>query len=130
VIISKFDYEIIVMIKANELRLGSWVNDAGVNIKVDKSYMSYLLDYPNNKRTKPIPLTPEILEKLGFVYRQDTGYWKIHDLIFGRDIKPYFSLYLKMRVATSIQYLHQLQNLYFALTGEELEVKLTEPVTL
>lgn len=92
----------------------------------------------------PIPLTNEILEKCGFELSNKyletynikyTGECTIQDLEFyqSRDISTiirqwenyedsnnnyrYISLY-------NIKYLHQLQNLYYALTGEELIVHL------
>lgn len=68
----------------------------------------------------PIPLTPEILEKIGitqisiggrkyFIDRWGDGTVSIYDRHIDLSDIP-------------CKYLHQLQNLIFALTGEELEV--------
>lgn len=75
---------------------------------------------------KPIELTEEILLKCGFFYDSDADTFKISNctmqldsygfdgymvIIFGEDLRL-------------IKNLHQLQNLYFCLTGEELEIKI------
>lgn len=62
---------------ANELMLGDWVKYHGVPVRVveisEKSvefeykYGSYDIDYP--LKLTPIPITPEILEKNGFIYK-------------------------------------------------------------
>lgn len=68
----------------------------------------------------PIPITPEILEKCGFVsnpYQDRYEFGDIHVEYCGiRDI-------CWINSHPHIEYLHQLQNLYFALTGEELTFK-------
>lgn len=103
---------------------------------------------------EPIPLTPEILEKCGFewvkpliAYTHDdmdcelslnsegTENYALHDLNtkgFGGTIpatyydrKFYLTSNGEYLVSTNpIQFLHQLQNIFYMLTGEELEVKL------
>lgn len=75
----------------------------------------------------PIPITPEWLERCG--YKKDSTdkkwYKSPHNLppiyqwrpgSFGMDGLPL--------AAKSIEYVHQLQRLYFALTGEELKIEL------
>lgn len=74
-----------------------------------------------------ITLTPEILKKFGFVY------WELD--IDCTDPKDAYWVHPKMKFAINnlywtvqkigkrVKYLHQLQNLYFALTGEELIYK-------
>jgi hypothetical protein len=77
----------------------------------------------NYDELEGIPLTPEILEKAGFQYQADinNGYYELDS----------FSLdetdggFLHNACDNSVDYLHQLQNLYFALTGSELEIQLT-----
>jgi len=79
----------------------------------------------------PIPLTPEILEKCGFEPHynvnsdQDEVEWLAHsklDYVTYKDGK--FDMGYGFGSLDHIQYLHQLQNLFFSMTGEELEVKL------
>lgn len=79
---------------------------------------------------EPIELTPEILEKCGFKYETKDKNHFVKDQ--GKQL--YVSIYLGdgdyqpqicddgiMSITLQpILYLHQLQNLYFALTGEEL----------
>ncbi len=79
---------------------------------------------------KLIPLTEEWLLKFGFekVLNQ---YKKITDV--SKDTFnniPFIILFLgnqfqydDLRFRTNLKYVHQLQNLYFALTGEELNIK-------
>jgi hypothetical protein len=124
--------------EANELRIGNYVkgNSRGhtnvVNIEI--------LEYINKTKSgySPIPITEEWLIKFGFkVYRESVVIkaWSIgfntitHDYLFDLCwIKDVFGenkevpFYRNGRF--KIHYVHQLQNLYFALTGEELEINL------
>jgi hypothetical protein len=124
------------MINANELRIGNLVNFPfiggyveviGLAVKDDnKLFIQTRLN--NNtffelpKRYNPIPLTEDSLIRLGF---EKTFITKIH-LTFS---KGTFSLLKRDKHIQiwyeniNVQYVHQLQNLYFALTNEELEVK-------
>jgi len=73
----------------------------------------------------PIPLSPEILEKCGFVYRNEhRGVGCIMDLgnIASVGILKNGFRYLLLWQAP-LKYLHQLQNIYFAHFGEELTYK-------
>lgn len=66
----------------------------------------------------PISLTSEILEKCAF--KNGGSYWILNDVII-YDGELYGDFTYKYNYADKeIKYLHQLQNLYFALTGEEL----------
>jgi hypothetical protein len=142
------------MITANELRIGNWVM-AGKIAKADKdgkptseykaNYIQLQLSDFTDERfwgglgiiIGPIPLTPEILEKAGFI-KEDDGISEYHKLVICRSevisIEDDWSFGLnaedessKQGYASSdgvCQYVHQLQNLYFALTGTELEINL------
>jgi len=74
---------------------------------------------------KPIPLTEEWLIKFGFVYDENTGFFR--SVVFGRiyidNGRHTFCFCNKNGILKVVEYVHQLQNLYFALTGEELEIK-------
>jgi hypothetical protein len=73
----------------------------------------------------PIPLTPEILEKCGFVKWIDNvacSYKKEYSPQRFIDISNYKDYY-RCFIAT-FKYIHQLQNLYFALTNTELPITL------
>lgn len=70
-----------------------------------------------------IPLTQEILEKCGFELFP-WGWVKKSTKDFGIRLQvKSFSYEVSGNNPVPLQYLHQLQNLYFALTGEELEIK-------
>lgn len=105
------------MIKASELRLGNWVSCEGKPYQVNMNILQSFTVSP--VWMDPIPLTPEILEKCDFdewgfqIVRKD-GYISIQANQYIMDEEN--------EIATC-EYLHQLQNLYFALTGEELEIK-------
>ena len=76
---------------------------------------------------KPIRITEEWLERFGFEYSDlngDSGFWVIKHpnaagmvkILSGEDGFTY-------NYQSRLKYVHQLQNLYFALTRQELEVK-------
>ena len=122
------------MIQANELRPNNWllrhdglqvqisnVGRKGTNIGPD-DFPVYL----EWDKFSPIPLTPEILEKCGFGTINNPNYTDsflcyhpLLKLVFDK-INKKISLRDYSGVRQSINYLHQLQNLYFSLTGEEL----------
>lgn len=78
----------------------------------------------------PIPITPEWIERLGFERGQSKisncfvfsyGHYKIHINAFG---VIYFSHYtMGGFYLREVKFVHQIQNLIFALTGEELTIK-------
>jgi hypothetical protein len=104
--------------KANELRIGNYIlSSTGEVIKC-------LMIRQNSdiSNLKPIPLTEEWLLKFGFeVYEFDhksNQYGYKNRLIVIRD-----GLFVEYGSNVKIQYVHQLQNLIYALTGEELNAK-------
>lgn len=127
--------------KANELRIGNWVkafksNESVYIINIYGS--SGLVDVISNGIqhfrisislfTKPTPLTPEILVKMGFkelpngCFELDRfGIMKIPNTGMYPDI---WEFGISCSDLADIQYVHQLQNLYFVLTGTELEFTL------
>lgn len=139
------------MIKANELRRGNYVLDYDGKVieveVIDECAINESWDGPIDPKGEtyrlcrgislddidPIPLTPEWLERCMFDYREDDKVWAIQvgntcylefdeQIMCGvtpetwRDQCPIY-------IWADVKYLHQLQNLYFALTGEELEIK-------
>lgn len=104
------------MIQATELRIGNWVEEDGYK----KQFSMY--DFPlSTDSINPIPLTPEILEKCGFV--NDNGWYAIH--LWNRNELAKCMDYDGVSINNSyfdyaITSLHQLQNLYYSLTGKEL----------
>lgn len=105
--------------KVNELRIGNWVRIRESDTKVQVE--AYMLNLSELSNCQPIPLTPKILEKRGFASNPYQDRYELGDLHFEycgiRNI-------VWCEKYPHIKYLHQLQNLYFALTGEELTIKL------
>jgi len=75
---------------------------------------------------KPIPLTEEILLKCGLVKSDENFLLGCYELISIRhdSVWDVWVVWLKNGVIAKFKYLHQLQNFYNALTGEELTIKL------
>jgi hypothetical protein len=109
--------------KANELRIGNYVNDSIGLITIGLNGNIKFADVYH-----PIPLTEEWLLKFGFLYslRLDDFMFKKGNDCF--EIQPYKEgflnsvLYNDIEILDRLQHVHQLQNLYFALTGEELTI--------
>lgn len=115
--------------KANELRIGNWVNSM-IEIGVFYDVMVTKNDFNGNiDLFKPIPLTEEWLARFGFVkcFYEEGGlrlpWYKLRtdDCLFEIDYE--FSYTRDDGGYIKIQHVHSLQNLYFALTGEELTIK-------
>lgn len=121
--------------KAQELRIGNYfiVNWSKEICKADWMDIRDISDRRIIGGVSPIPLTPEILEKCGF---ERTGnlnpsasrkFYKIGRIIIehiaGDRIAVYVDSPLEDILIGYQDHLHQLQNLYHALTGEELNFK-------
>jgi hypothetical protein len=117
--------------KANELRIGNWVRwnyeerSEGNVYPVEYGYE--LDDIKNNPNiVKPIPLTEEWLLKFGFEFDKGCSYWKSEIELTKDTMEEYFTAFDCRGFGfceKEIKHVHQLQNLYFALTGEELTIK-------
>lgn len=137
------------MITANELRIGNLIDCFGIcevikigqkNIKISRETDTGLLleKVPlNSLELKPIPITEEILMKCGF------DKWNGHKY-FDKNVDLDCSIQIALErnimylcgndacteghcfELQNVKYLHQLQNLYFALTGKELEINLEQ----
>ncbi len=132
--------------KASELRIGNYVyEDYGgiyevININSEgfdfvdlrKPTFNGIGRYDINS-IKPIELTEEILLKCGF----NTTFEKIteiqineNEVLYYDSLEKCMSLYIPIQyedtslVFNHCKYLHQLQNLYFALTNNELTINL------
>lgn len=102
------------MVNASELRIGNWAVNYGNYVCIEADDIVDCHYSPESY--DPISLTPEILEKAGF--RIDPNSKKHAG-------KVHRCQGITINLETSrIKYLHQLQNLYFALTGEELQIEL------
>ena len=110
------------MILANELRIGNFINfknnlQEGQDNRIKSCDFVVIERSPNS--VLPIPLTEKWLLDFGFVQYSDEwvkGYKKDRILI-GEDFDFYNGIFTQ-----PIESVHQLQNIYFALTGKELEL--------
>ena len=125
------------MIKPQELRIGNYVFD----IDGDVLQVGEILDIgvkfkgtslsSRYEKINPIPLTEEILLKFGFEKREHKSFFKGKELIYftftsnkygfliWNTIQNQWWVLGKISISQPI-YVHQLQNLYFALTNTEL----------
>ena len=118
------------MVLANELRIGNLVYNENKQIVSVSASRIVLCD---DKRVKyqPIPLTEEWLVKFGFYQSKSAEYEGLcayNIPSWGRVVIQDGTLqpdqyYFLDGLTQEIEYVHQLQNLYFALTGEELTFK-------
>jgi len=107
---------------ASELRIGNLVKSTDANTiteiyslginKLDKA-----LAYKKPLPYKPIPLTEQMSKKL-----EEIDWWIA--LAYNSDLKC-FMAYIKNNsfYIRSLYYIHELQNFYYALSGEELDIK-------
>ena len=104
--------------EVKELRIGNLVNTGNFhlprfrgNYKVKEGWFKYASKF------KPIPLTEEWLLKFGFEYHkhQENMFF-----ITGMQVWMCNDLFLCNKNGIILKSVHQLQNLYFALTNKEL----------
>ena len=129
------------MIDARELRIGNYIfwnipQKKGVPHRIigilERSLHTVPISIPDSRDVEeyePIPLTPELLEKCGVDTASNETVFKekyltaknrgIH-FFFRNNILEYSTVHSCNK--THIKYLHQLQNLFYCLTGKELEV--------
>lgn len=127
--------------KASELRIGNWVKNTWSSDQAMQVYPMMISQIAtlekeqngeNASNIQALPITQEWLEKFGFI-EDPEDHWSMI-LTLGKCTNQYLStsftrnnvtLYDRQKLSTGIHvaYVHQLQNLYFALTGEELTIK-------
>lgn len=117
------------MINPQDLRIGNYLMlENGEFLKVNYETIRCLVVLQDKPNYKSIPLTEEILFKCGFT-NIGNNYEKEWLLIHTHLPTGEFHFLLnepntgKYKI-TNLKHLHQLQNLYYCLTGKELEVKL------
>jgi len=125
--------------KANELRIGNWVKHNSEwcyrGEEVYKFQWNETDWYALGESTlfleniEPIPLTEEWLIKFGFekLWYDDNGmklpYYRLNQNDYVFDLDYEFCATRDDAGYIYLKSVHQLQNLYFALTGDELEIK-------
>jgi len=120
--------------KIEELRIGNYLLDGANNIHqvsyFDGSQIGLVGCSIDSQYAKPIQITGELLLRLGFTGHHDSFYndtiyiKKINDTEFEWGVYPNelgSGIQIKNRVL--LKYIHQLQNLHIAITGEELIFK-------
>jgi hypothetical protein len=132
--------------EVKDLRIGNWIEQGvvhsvghssghsgylGVYVLKDQ-YSSGPSSFVRYADLRPIPLTEEWLLRFGFVKQQDHiwtfptnsslrlwGFsWNVQQWSYNRMGDGWDDI-----ISPNIEYVHQLQNLYFALIGEELKTK-------
>lgn len=112
------------MLESKELRIGNIVQSL-------EDYDEFIIDegwqIDNSRIYKPIPLSEEWLVKMGFERMLGLDIWFIGD-VCGRHLQivndeQMFIARLTGRTLREVTSVHDIQNLYFALTGEELTIK-------
>ena len=112
--------------EAKELRIGNWVlveNDHETIKAITQTAFLCVLDGKGDgymqlhKDVYPIPLTEEWLIKFGFERWNDV--YNFYHKLNGVEIEN-GNIYVGH--GNEIKYVHQLQNLYFALTNKELTI--------
>jgi hypothetical protein len=128
--------------KASELRIGNLVEYPNWNNDGSKAYFKIRDIYFDDGRIgltngsiiipatklaylKPIPLTEEWLLKFGFSREEKIGGDGIEFRVYHFDVLTFNTNHLwwykcQPMNDTPLEYVHQLQNFYFALTGKEL----------
>lgn len=133
------------MIDPSELRLGNYIlHKAGVRILPTKCGFQHfeLLSKGLAKDIFPIALKPEMLQKCGFI--ENKKYYLLPDArefiltlpVMGKNKNEMYAYINSNKesyaratindliISNNFYYVHQLQNLYFAVIGNELEIDL------
>ena len=128
------------MINIKEIRIGNLIQfnkDFDVKYHKVEIFTAVSINERTSEWFSPIPITPEILKKCGFNKSDKSELWGLlkfsetWDWFIMKDIsinKPTDDTYLvqfgNAGIMPPCKYVHQLQNLYFALTGEEIQINL------
>ena len=118
--------------KANDLRIGNWYKGDCLAQQYWQITAQEILDFyddPIDDYFQPIEITKEWLLKFGFEFSIDTWYlkgfalWETEcgDEKGNEGIGLFYELRQYGMMDRHIKYVHELQNLYFALTQEELQ---------
>lgn len=118
--LNNYVYSGVKMVKVKSIHTESVLKDeVFIYVELNENLRHYCVSIDD---VKPIELTEEILLKFGFeidcdeVYKDNVCLEYFNDGLFYSDFSSY-------RISKEpILYLHQLQNLFFVLSGKELEI--------
>lgn len=128
---------------ARELRIGNWYKNKSNDVKLMYQQITYFEDaHYVSVYCEPIPITEEWLLRFGFEKIQE-GFFESFVIKYWNNIKTveskiklsleclgdgetgiyYIAIWIGADSVVHLYYVHQLQNLYFALTGKDLTIK-------
>ena len=107
--------------KATELRIGNYFREKHSKrpirvIGLELTNITFTGNFFDNWQAEPIPLTEEWLVKFGFYKVGKKTFYNLDIPVI--PIRDYYRCKGK-----DIEYVHQLQNIFFALTGKELNLE-------
>lgn len=98
--------------KVEDLMIGDWYywEAEGKKYPMQVTKDTFKLSDEDISNFQPIPLTPEIIEKYGFIYRglPSQQYWELNNLFIYND-KPYY-MFCGCR-SIDLYYVHDLQHI-------------------
>lgn len=122
------------MINVNELRIGNLLtksltsgNGKTILDKVAPNDIGRIYDGISLFKYEPIPITEEWIKKFNVLEIRDKT-WRFNNYVIEHWYNMYLIKYISMtnqliQIGTEIKYVHQFQNIAFALTQIELELK-------
>lgn len=139
-----------IIMKSNELMIGNYVRETASNfmmqnkkvLTVESIYTKHLIASDGNllsayteKRFEGIPITEEMLERLGFERNPNSEYFEDDKHYFHPDLKPPYLLtsnfsvfesitlttYKKDWILAKFSYVHELQNWWFSIFKTQLK---------
>jgi len=120
-----------VSVSVTDLRIGNYYSYDDDAIKLDGSLLATYLQNDCDLYLYPIPLTEYWIKKLGFFCYGKKRNWfdidisKAYEMSINTDGKISIGKngnWTSLNFINKIEYVHQLQNIYHALTGYELQI--------
>lgn len=107
-----------------ELRVGNWTDNNVELLQITKKDLAFLLTDDNEHYANPVKITEWWLYKFGFINDEPYSILNINgfELLYYQyklDERNQFRFSMCDR-EIKIEYVHQLQNFYYYITGEEL----------
>ena len=120
------------MIKTNELRVGNYIKFSGIGKATKIVPSDFHLQCRGIKgsempNVEPIEITEKHVTDFGFVSRKTDRKFDLDDFSVKVTKKGIAHFYFDNFDVAGFSYVHQLQNVYFALCGKELVFSSTEP---